>query len=266
MRCVFCKTNSSRSKSREHIIPESLGNISHILPPGVVCDSCNNYFSREVEKPFLDSDAVRLLRLEQSIPSKKGKIPSVNGVIEPIHANATLTRFRTGGEWTGVLDVPYQAIPSLLALKEGKLLFPASAPPPSDRIVSRFLAKVAIEVVASRLLAAFGDAEHLVDEQQLDLIRDHARRGMHPDWPFHVREIYNRNKKWTESDGRELQTVHEYDLLMTTWGEIFFVVAIFGAEFTINYGGPEIDGYRRWLCENNDRSPLYPNISLESLS
>ena len=208
----------------------------------------------------------QLLRFEQSIPSKKGKIPSMNGVIEPIHANATFTRYRRGEKWAGILDVPYQAIPSLLALQEGEIIFPASAPPPSDRIVSRFLAKVAIEVIASRLLAAFGDAENLVDEQQLDLIRDHARRGMYPDWPFHIRRIYDGDKKWTERDGRELQTVHEYGLLMTPWRELFLVLAIFGVEFAINYGGAEIDGYRRWLRENNDRSPLYPSISLESLS
>jgi len=53
---------------------------------------------------------------------------------------------------------------------------------------------------------------------------------------------------------------------MTPWRELFLVLAIFGVEFAINYGGAEIDGYRRWLRENNDRSPLYPSISLESLS
>jgi len=50
-----------------------------------------------------------------------------------------------------------------------------------------------------------------------------------------------------ETDGREVQTVHEHDLLMTHWGELFLVLAIFGTEFTINFGGPEISGYLRWL-------------------
>jgi hypothetical protein len=31
----------------------------------------------------------------------------------------------------------------------------------------------------------------------------------------------------------------------------------FGLELVINYGGPEIEGYRRWLLENNSDSPLY---------
>jgi len=67
MRCLFCKCDSSSSRSVEHVIPESLGNHSLTLPPGVVCDNCNNYFSRKVEKPFLESGAVLLLRFHQEI-------------------------------------------------------------------------------------------------------------------------------------------------------------------------------------------------------
>jgi hypothetical protein len=55
MRCIFCKNDSSNSKSVEHIIPESLGNTTRTLPKGVVCDTCNNYFARKVEKPFLEA-------------------------------------------------------------------------------------------------------------------------------------------------------------------------------------------------------------------
>lgn len=39
MHCIFCKCDSTNSKSVEHIIPESLGNKSHILRPGIVCDN-----------------------------------------------------------------------------------------------------------------------------------------------------------------------------------------------------------------------------------
>lgn len=96
MRCIFCKVSSDHSRSREHIVPESLGNLTHILPPGVVCDSCNNYLSREVEGPFLNSEAVKLLRFDQAIPSKRGKIPSMNGVITPINTPATFFEFFEG--------------------------------------------------------------------------------------------------------------------------------------------------------------------------
>ncbi len=40
MRYIFCKQEASTSKSVEHIIPESMGNKSNILKPGIVCDKC----------------------------------------------------------------------------------------------------------------------------------------------------------------------------------------------------------------------------------
>jgi hypothetical protein len=72
------------------------------------------------------------------------------------------------------------------------------------------------------------------------------------------------NKKWTEKSGLDFQVVHEFDVLATEWGEWFLVVAIFGTEFAINYGGPEIDGYLRWLEEHDNASPLYSGKNAES--
>src|SRR6476620_6715883 len=71
MRCIFCKADSKLSRSVEHVIPESLGNSTLVLPKGVVCDPCNNYFSREVEKPFLEAPAIRIMRFHQALESKK---------------------------------------------------------------------------------------------------------------------------------------------------------------------------------------------------
>ncbi|WP_442948483.1 HNH endonuclease [Nostoc sp.] len=80
MHCIFCKCNSSSSTSREHIIPESFGNKEHTLPPGVVCDRCNNYIARKVEKPLLDSPYFKEQRFKMSIPSKRNKIPMIRGI------------------------------------------------------------------------------------------------------------------------------------------------------------------------------------------
>jgi len=77
VRCIFCKADSGGSTSVEHIIPESLGNEAHTLPPGVVCDRCNNYFGLKIEKPLLDSGTFRFLRGAMRIPSKKGRVPRV---------------------------------------------------------------------------------------------------------------------------------------------------------------------------------------------
>src|SRR4051794_22891977 len=83
MRCIFCKADSSSSRSVEHIVPESLGNVSNLLPPGIVCDQCNNYFARKVEKPVLDSGLFTITRFTQALPNKRGRVPIIGGIIDP---------------------------------------------------------------------------------------------------------------------------------------------------------------------------------------
>lgn len=73
MRCIFCGNDSSSSRSVEHIVPASFGNSISILPKGIVCDKCNNYFARKIEAPFLNSEAVLQLRQELEINNRNGK-------------------------------------------------------------------------------------------------------------------------------------------------------------------------------------------------
>lgn len=40
-------------------------------------------------------------------------------------------------------------------------------------------------------------------------------------------------------------------------GELYYVVALWGLEFAINLGGPCIEGYKTWLDEHDNISPLY---------
>jgi len=252
-RCVFCKGDSSASRSVEHILPESLGNVEHILPPGVVCDGCNNYFARGVEKPFLESPPISLLRFEQAVPSKRGKVPPAIGVT--FMERATVRR-----EPDGSMSVEFgpNALRRVLETGKGTLIVSAYDDSlPNHDVLSRFLAKVAVEALAGRLLGEEWVIEHLVNEPQLDPIRAHARYGNHGnEWPVHVRRIYPANWEWNDQ-GDKHQVMHEWDILLTDWGEWFFVLAVFGLEMTINYGGPYIEGYRRWLEENGGKSPLY---------
>ena len=81
MRCIFCKQDSSKSKSDEHIIPESIGNKRRVLPVGVVCDQCNNYFASKVEEPILSHPSMRNLRAWNGVRSKRGNYPSLLGSV-----------------------------------------------------------------------------------------------------------------------------------------------------------------------------------------
>lgn len=254
-RCIFCKADTTLSKSVEHIVPESLWNTKQVLPRGVVCDACNNYFAREVEKPFLDSAAVTRLRFNEGIPNKRGRIPTSSATLLP--GFAVTAHRHVEGPYKLTLDVPPEAFTHILTNPSGTLLLPISGEPPEDRVVSRFLAKMAIEVMGLRLLPHSGGLDYLADEPQLDPIRNFARRGQPSVWPHHSRRIYQPNRAITDPDGKTYQTVHEFDFLVTPNNEWYFVFALFGLELAINMGGPDIDGYVAWLQVNNEASPLY---------
>ena len=254
MRCIFCKRPSSSSRSVEHIIPESLGNKRHVLPRGIVCDGCNNYFSRKVEKPFIDLPAVRQLRFQQDLESKRGKVPSIAGLIKP-DIPALLTRYPKY-DFTSV-QIAEPDLARVLKAERGELLLPLAGELPDTPVVSRFLAKIALEAMAMRLVDFPEGIAYLCDEVQLDVLRDHARKGHVSPWPIHIRTIYHPDAKTVGPDGSPEQIVHEFDFLMTDQSEWFFVLAIFGVEFAINVGGREISGYRRWLEQTGGLSPLY---------
>jgi len=98
-----------------------------------VCDKCDNYFSREVERPFLESPALAALRFHQSIPSKKGRIPPLGAVLQP---GIPATLHRSSGFGGQVLLIPPQGIDLILRKDGGTLLTPVSPTPPSDFVVS----------------------------------------------------------------------------------------------------------------------------------
>jgi len=231
-----------------------------ILPPGIVCDKCNNYFSQNVEKPFLESEAVKILRFHQAIPSRKGRIPSVKAVIDP-DLPATVCRPRSG-PFSTVVDVSLTTYMHLMSTRSGKFLISFLGNDPEDFVVSRFLAKVAVEAMAMRLMKYDGGIEYLISESQFDPIRRFAREGFPRHWPHFARRIYDPYRKIDAENGRPLQTVWEYDFLQTEHDEWYFVLALFGLELTINIGGAEVDGYKLWLQQNLGASPLYPGQNL----
>jgi hypothetical protein len=126
-----------------------------------------------------------------------------------------------------------------------------------ETLMSRFLAKVAIEILAQRLMPIEGWEEPLIDDSQLDPLRRFARIGDKPaSWPFSRRRMYGEDDMQMDFNGPH-QVLHEFTLLYTPKPELYAILCLFGEEFAINYGGPEIEGYTRWIQENDQRSPLY---------
>ena len=95
--CLYCKRSDGPFTSREHVVPESLGNMGHggkepiLLPRGVVCDPCNNGPLSRLDQALIDFDFVSMVKTLYGVPSKTGKRPrTIFG------NNASLTNFAEG--------------------------------------------------------------------------------------------------------------------------------------------------------------------------
>ncbi len=259
MKCIFCKNDSSESKSCEHIIPESLGNVEHILSPGIVCDKCNNYFSLKIEKKILEQPYFTSLRFRQKIESKKGKYPVEKGVL--LNPLSEIELHISKDHVTQVFIKNDEAARKIPSVKSGAFIIPAyDLPEKNNQIISRFLGKLGLEELASRFSFSHELLDELVNDNRLDYLRDFVRYRK-PDiiWPYHLRRLYDEDKRFTEED-LDFQMLHEMTLLYTDSLELYIVVCIMGVEYCLNMGGPELDGYEEWLKQNNYKSPLEPEF------
>ena len=258
MRCIFCKSDSDQSRSVEHILPESLGNTEHVLPRGWVCDSCNNYISREIERPFLESPYMRSMRFRMRIPSKKRIVPPAIGIDAGSRCAVEMRWSLEDGLSMNALKGSEESlwISRLLSADSGRMYFPAPAMLDEGICTSRFIAKVGLEVLASRVVEVPDSNAELVNNAQLDELRRYVRLGVpRTIWPIGIRKIYHHNRLFFDGD-TAFELLNEWTILVTGTMEHYAVIAIFGVEYVINLGGPELSGYQHWLQNNNGRSPL----------
>jgi len=270
MRCIFCKKDSSSSKSKEHIVPESLGNKSHTLPKGVVCDKCNNYFANKIEKKVLELTYFKSLRGRNVIENKKGKIPRIPGFI----AIPNIGELEINLNENRVNEVNIEDKELFERMRKGEFkqfYIPHIEQPPLDDInISKFLGKISLEALAQRVMNVENWQNDFIDNESLDPLRNFVRYGKdYSFWPYHTRKIYDEDNS-IDSNINDLsspsQIMHEYDFLIPNKpiidGEIhriedmFFVCAIMGVEYTINLTEKGLEVYFEWLKKNNNRSIL----------
>jgi hypothetical protein len=262
MRCIFCAVTSDDSQGQEHIIPEALGNEEHVLPRGVVCDSCNNYFGVKIEGPLLDTLHFANLRARQEVPNKRRRLPIMRGIYPAARMPIGLQRTEKGLSISPLHEADSDKfISTVLTRKSGSVWMPLQGHV-DERLLSRFLAKVAVEMFADRYLKAGEPWSLLIDMPMLEAVRRFTRYGDRPlAWPIHRRRIYDEEAVFGPGGH---QVMHEFDFLHTAGEELFAVICIFGEEFAINLGGPSIDGYVDFLAKQGGRSPLYAPGELES--
>ena len=270
MKCLFCKNESDDSKSVEHIIPQTLGNTQLILPKGFVCDKCNNYFSRKIEQPFFDMEEIKKLRFYQKIPNKEGKVPSINAVLNEKRINIERLfikeSFPNCMDFVGVTGPIEEGIVLTPSYNDGILLKPS-------RVISRFIAKIAFESFALKFIDDSSWIEYILNNKQLDDMRNYVRFNSGDIWPYKVRRIYDVDATHFFESNSPFQIVHESDFLMiqekTHFDDagdeicdayIYFVVALWGLEFVINLvdrSENSLHKYNQWLNSHNDISFLH---------
>jgi hypothetical protein len=261
MRCIFCTSPSSASRSVEHIIPESLGNTRHVLPKGAVCDTCNNYFARKVEHPVLSHRSIRNLRAWNGLRTKGGKqtpllathLSSGFDVAISREANGDINvkaeKGKTSSEIKWHLDQDEE-----FGLHAFAVNFDIDPP---QREMSRLLAKVAVERCFCDFQRANKSSDQLIFDRYFDNIRRWARYGDNfPHWPYHQRTIYPQETQMRHPVTDEwVKAGIGQGLFHTPSPETYYSVVLYGTEFVINVGGPNIEGFERWLTQNDNASP-----------
>ena len=271
MQCIFCHKDSSTSKSVEHIIPESLGNMEHILPKGYVCDTCNNYFSVKIEKELLAQPYFVSMRRRNDIRTKHGRFvketfifPSIMD-ISPVSYNPEEKIVYIEN------DNVVNAIISGKCNKAISLFY--DEPDTPNTLMSRFLAKCAYEY----FLYNMGKDNYDLCVQEylgrgkdiLKELREYARYGIGKYWQYSQRRIYSEGDCfYNQNENICYEILHEMKLFVKEHkhfqngnieAEMYFVMAIAGIEFAVCVSDPDISNYQKWLNENGRRSPLEDN-------
>lgn len=243
--CLFCKTEGV-FRTKEHIIPESLGNDTDVLE-NVICEKCQNYFGREIEKPALEKTNLAIWRTYFGILTKKRKLPSVNldpptrGVIPSFHSKTEWgVGFTAWEDGSTSLDVqnPWQKRGFINDKSEYNLVMT----PWHLSILGRFLGKIGLEFLALtdinyamgskfneiRTFVRFGNTKHLWPIYS-------GQRGKVEDLKSPI--------KWDGSKGSQEIDCYCYSLGKRITGETLFAFSIGTDEMLIclNHSIPKPD-------------------------
>ena len=260
MDCLFCKKVSANSKSKEHIIPESLGNTDYVLPPGIVCDACNNYFAVKIEKELLEQDYFKSIRHRNDILNKKGNpIPGKGILVHPEGGKVDV--YKEGPGIIGINSSNEKLLKLVENLTIRKLYIPIVQEPEKDNVIlSRFIGKVAIEALAQRLMNVDGWEQEVIYKEGLDPLREYVRYGNTKIkfWHYHQNRIYSELDRFVDTEEKigPFEILHEYTFHYSEGYELFFVLAIMGVEYAINMGGPNVENYTSELKNHSSKSFL----------
>lgn len=217
-KCIFCLTTlPTKFNTVEHILPESLGSDDWaILPDGLFCDDCQNFFGSTIEQQALADNPFILMRTLMGIPTKKKKAPWFKSIEGTIYSKGAPGQ------------IEYQPNDFFLKSKELKnkihTIVPLSTKKPE--MLLRTLIKIGLETIAAN------DRE-LVFENRFDAARNYALTGKKNSQWFYVqsendnlRDQYIKGEDW--EDNHIFMDVHYEDN-----GLVFMHIRVYYIEFLV---------------------------------
>lgn len=134
-RCIWCKRTEPEAvfTTESHALAKAVGNVVQVLPPGIVCDQCNQYYGSKIEPWLLDDPlfhtrAVMVGLVDpDDMNAFRSKMfddrhPSVGQVIRNLHQDINLEgqRLKLGVDYTirGTMVREYEPR-HLMALADG---------------------------------------------------------------------------------------------------------------------------------------------------
>lgn len=256
MTCIFCKQSSVKSKSVEHIVPESLGNTKYVLPKGIVCDKCNQYFAIKIEQQLLEIPFFKSSRYSLDIVSKKGKIPPGKGFSISPESEVEFHKSKNGDKSISFKD--NNAVQKIQKRKNVKVFIPVFGKAEHNNVyLSKFLGKLAIEALALSSLEKKLNLDDEVNIECLEPLKKYVRASHKNEfWPYYERILFTPEQGFLDSENEFQQIIFSMKFIYTEEKLLFHQFLLFGTEYTIDLTNRTIETILNWLSKNDFRSPV----------
>lgn len=135
--CLYCGTLAPKA-GEEHVLSVALGNWFWVIPPNVVCDSCNNEILSALDAKLQAHPFISLVRTAAGISGRLGQPPKVN---------ATNLKLSRGADGDLLLEPSHPRHVSRTAEETRFTAKWTNFGPPQRRAVARSLLKTAVGVL-----------------------------------------------------------------------------------------------------------------------
>ncbi|MDE3202836.1 MAG: hypothetical protein KGQ66_01280, partial [Acidobacteriota bacterium] len=178
--CLFCRQRDGGFNSREHILPESLGNTELILAQGVVCDRCNHQTLSTLDPVICDFTPISTRRTMLGVPSNVSMPTRCVRVPFQRRDNGFLARrLRGGPDLTVPLQSTRRSHKRDRTPTDGRVLLQWKFSG-GRRLTARYASQLSRALLKAALECAWVDQGDMMLESRVVLALDDAPEGMDP--------------------------------------------------------------------------------------